>query len=485
MHHIATRWVGRMRPCILCLRTTPFKSCQPPPITVCAAVQNRIISSAHHERTITTSLTRRSNKSQTSTIEGVIQPHKQSKRRRPFIFLGGASLCLIGFTVLNLSTTEESDDDIINRTDFSPFTIVSKEQVSPTAFILTVRASSPTSSSTPSPSPRIEEAWRHGLWSVEIKQPQLQIARHYTPLPPSPSSPSPSTPPSDLRFLVRKLDHGELSSYLSKQPVGAQLWLRGPHRGFDVARRLGAASDIVFVAGGTGIAPALQVAARLLEHRSDEEKPRVSILWANRKAADALGRTQGQGGRRGWWAGLWGAPAEREEAAPSSESTLARQISALRANHPQHFQISYFVDEEGSFINAKDLTAALAPSLTSSSTAPSTPNQLRPADPSCPWHSAVALQRLPDADDAGRASQSPSPSSLQCPCAQSPNAASDHGAGANLLCVSGPDGFVAAYAGPKRWHDGHEMQGAVQGLLGQIMRKRGKMEWGDWLVLKM
>lgn len=403
----------------------------------------------------------------------------------------------------------------MNTTSFSPFTITAKEQVSPTAFVLSVRAGdtfSP-SSNGGGGSKLLNEAWKHGLWSVEVKQPQLQIARHYTPLPPPPSSPNSAAAEEDgelLRFLVRKVDGGEMSTYLSKLRVGEKIWLRGPHLGFDVARRLGDAKNVVFLAGGTGIAPALQVARRLLEdgvpnsssdatstssaagarNGPQNEKPTISILWANRRTADALGR-QSQclpnpsTGKSSWFSGWWHtntlstAPPKQPEA-DTQESSLAQQIRTLQQKHSGHFRIDYFVDEERRFINDQDVRAALTSTTSSSASASAQP--LLPISPSCPWHAHVALESLPDDNDAGRRN-------LGCVCAR--QSASNGGTGsaeseltgANLVCVSGPDGFVAALAGPKRWHGGGEMQGPLGGVLGRLIEGGGV--GGNWLVLKL
>ncbi|XXH00576.1 hypothetical protein Hte_006924 [Hypoxylon texense] len=428
------------------------------------------------------------------------------------------------------------DKKIINKTSFSPFTIVSKEQVSPTAFVLSVRAAAAAegSGSTAQAQP-FREAWDHGLWSVEVKQPQLQIARHYTPLPPPPpllssssSSPSSSSDPNRgdgvplLRFLIREVDGGEMSAYLGKLRVGDAAWLRGPRLGFDVARRLGGAGRrVVFVAGGTGIAPALQVARRVLDGGpgggggggggggNNERGPTVSILWANRRAADALGRQQrhavsARGGNGWWWwfSNLWRredkvplhkiGEHQRAQAAEVEDSSFAQQIRDLERRHPDRFRISYYVDEEGSFIRAQDLRAALVDGgmyTSSSSSSSSTPGgQPLPLSKTCPWHSATALSKLPDDDDFGRRD-------AECRCG-GPNSAQVEGApsstattvGANLICVSGPDGFIEAYAGPKRWYAGTEMQGPVRGVLGRMLATdssdRAEVE-GNWLVLKL
>ncbi|KAI1283611.1 hypothetical protein F5Y07DRAFT_394516 [Xylaria sp. FL0933] len=430
-----------------------------------------------------------------------------------------------GAAYLYRRRTASPDDDVINTSTFSAFTIMAREQVSPTAFIITIRPSAWVNPDGTGPgrveedeelagfmSSRIQEAWRHGLWSVEIKQPQLQIARHYTPLPPLSRSADDKTTvedghldevQADLRILIRRMDGGEMSNYLSRQRVGDTVWLRGPHLGFDIPRRLGSRDDyesgseiseagdekgVVFLAGGTGIAPALQIAHRLLDSNDHSERigsvPRISILWANRWGADAIGREEPPSTQKtpGSWFKFWtgradpSAGQQENHEQPSKESalSLAHQIRDLKRRHPAHFNISYFVDNEGSFIEARHIETALASTMPSSS---------HSVDTSCTWHSQKAVELLPDDNDAARSS---SPD-YRCTCHQTTKTQAEKGGpstGVNVVCVSGPDGFIEAYAGAKRWHDGNEMQGAIRGLLGRIQKEKGD-KGGDWLVLKL
>ncbi|KAI0396985.1 hypothetical protein F5Y17DRAFT_455380 [Xylariaceae sp. FL0594] len=454
----------------------------------------------------------------------------------------------------------EDDDDVINTSDFSSFTITRKEQISPSAFILTLRPSSwvdpkdllPQSqgqSVNPGQggegigflSRRIQDAWKHGLWSVEIKQPQLQIARHYTPLPPLSHGDAQSfsaeeeegeeLEQADLRILIRRMDGGEMTNYLSRQRVGDVIWLRGPHLGFDVARRLGIVDangpdegksnpgvgiiprDVVFLAGGTGITPALQIAHKILDNSSSSSsssssinspKPRVSILWANRHEVDAVGRevvshTAQKKAAKSWLSFFWGddsnsEPDTKQEAVEKpSPSSLGLQIQDLRLRHGPNFRISYFVDDEGSFIGSRDIEAAIA-----SASASAPPSPATTVNKTCTWHSGEAVQLLPDENDAARSSSSTSTSTSASskpdasaaaaqayPCTCAPISGNTSARpGVNLLFVSGPEGFINAYAGPKRWHDGHEMQGAVGGLLGRLRSDQRKRLEG-WCVLKL
>ncbi|KAI1405941.1 hypothetical protein F4819DRAFT_442336 [Hypoxylon fuscum] len=504
--NIAIRWAGRLRPRLSgCVQTARLGSSG-------RATPFRLYLSP--QRQFSSLPARRNHESQAQAQaqhfekEAQLLAQAQSARKRSthkqwllFNLAGLGAVIVTAMTLKSAGTGSNDKDSVINKTSFSPFTIVSKEQVSPTAFILRIRAGDGSSNAKrgPGSARAFEEAWEHGLWSVEIKQPQLQIARHYTPLPPlPPPQPTAITGENDdaeLRFLVRKVEGGEMSTYLSKLGVGDKVYLRGPHLGFDVERRLGdAGNDVVFVAGGTGIAPALQVARRLLDPMnagrkgesnggSRKETPTVSILWANRRAADALGRPRPQqhnhetAGGKSWFSNWWGgqAPpsAKVEDEQQAEEPSFTQQIRALERQHPGRFRISYFVDEERSIIGSRDLRAVL------SNTLPSPHVATRPVDEACPWHSLTALEALPDDNDASRRAAG-------CVCAggiknKSTASSTGTGVGVNLICVSGPDGFVEAIAGPKRWHAGTEMQGPVRGMLGPML----KGEEGNWLVLKI
>lgn len=386
-----------------------------------------------------------------------------------------------------------SDASLLSQERFTTCQVISNEPVSPTAFILTVRL--PSSGSAATNHAVVRDAWRHGLWSVEVKQPQLQIARNYTPLPPSPDDEHAADPNTvHLRFFVRRYDGGETSTYLSRLRAGDPIELRGPHRGFDLARRLGPGPhrDLVFLAGGTGVAPALQAAARLLPLLPQDEDGKgamassgaVRILWANRSAPDCAGCARARPtGATGWswwpWGGTapqgpatHGVPEEAGEEEPAG--VLVREIRALQAAYRvkgRTLDVRCAVDEEGGAFRARDIMDAIAGSERLS---------VEPSV-SCRFHSQQQLLHSTDEEDAhpaGRQGDGARALERRCTCV-----GREKKAGRNLFMISGPDGFVSAYVGPKVWADGAERQGPVGGLVAELMRKN-PADWKDWLVLK-
>lgn len=415
---------------------------------------------------------------------------KKTPRRRPWAIL---TIAVLGAALLSATTDTgnpfgRKSKGVLNGESFVPFKVVSTERTSPTTFILTVSAPAPHHADNAA---LVRDAWAHGLWSVEIKQPQLQIARNYTPLPPAVAAADGdgTSAAAQLRFLVRRYDGGEMSTYLSRLGPGDDVWLRGPHLGFDVAARLGAAGErVVFLAGGTGVAPALQVARHLLSLRQggggEDGKLSMEIIWASRSRADCAGcpRLLQQDGGRGFWGRLasvsgGSGPAGGQDIEGIQHPVL-RELRALQAayrSRGHELEFRCVADDEAGAISGADVTRVIECSPTQS---PSSVVGVPTERASCYYHSQRLLQQSTQDSDAGLKGQGgPDTAAGACVCG-------GKGAnGKNLLMISGPDGFVSAYVGRKVWAEGAERQGPVGGLVRQLMQKSPEA-WRDWLVLK-
>jgi cytochrome-b5 reductase len=104
---------------------------------------------------------------------------------------------------------------------------------------------------------------------------------------------------------------------------------------------------------------------------------------------------------------------------PGAAGTVVRELQELQQRFPENLRVQYLVDEEGTFLNQKIIF--------------------------------VATQK------AGGEMVSA-------------------GVDPKLLFVSGPEGFVNFLAGPKRWEDGEEKQGALGGVIGRM----GLKGWKVW-----
>ncbi|OAA72460.1 cytochrome c mitochondrial import factor [Cordyceps fumosorosea ARSEF 2679] len=366
-----------------------------------------------------------------------------------------AILLIAGGTVYYL-TTPSSQEKVLNQDTFVPYTITARDDISATSFIFTVAPQHP------NPNPRYLTAdrarWRYPLWSVEFKQPEVQIARNYTPLPPLEGE---RLEDGKLRFYVRSIPGGEMSTYLGRLGVGREVWLRGTHPGFDVAARLGSQRNVVFLAGGTGVAPAVQVARAVLDSHADSS---FTLLWAIRsreelqQAPDVLVRPEPPS----WW--NWfqrrSRPQPSEVEHPiAAASPLGRELDEMKARYGSRLRIRVGIDDESSQFRASHIATAIQ----RADAAPTTPGAT-----DCQPHNQKFHAPASEFEPSG---------ARPCTCRAESR-------GKNLLMVSGPEGFISHYAGPKVWLGGVETQGAVGGVAGEL-RRRNSTFAADWLVLKL
>jgi len=318
-----------------------------------------------------------------------------------------------GFAIAAYRNQFSSDDSSPDK--FSTFKLASRSTTSSTSSIFTLESKEQAHSI-------LQQPQQRNLWSVQIKQPQLQIARAYTPLPPRTSAEDAS-----IRLLIRRDRRGEVSNYLHKLPVGAQVELRGPRVEYKIPAYV---DEVVFLAGGTGIAPALQLAHTL------QGQTKMSVLWANRKREECSG---GQSDTvhsadsgllssvRGmfWTTGQGSTASDVSNPHAQPPSEIVQQLDSLKRAYPDDscLKVDYFVDEEGTFITVDRVKELV--------------------------RGAGTMMKPGSVPSATR-----------------------------LLVVSGPEGFVSHWAGPKQWIDGQEVQGPVGGLLSQVSLR-------DWEVVKL
>jgi ferredoxin-NADP reductase len=342
--------------------------------------------------------------------------------RRPraggLIVLGSSALSGAVYRFLQPSTSDAS----LNPRSFTAYTLIKKQPVSSTSAIFTLQ------NRDGGPDPvGLKEGWKNRVWSVQVKQPQLQIARAYTPLPPTSEAHTyDDDEPEDLRFLIRQEEGGEVSTYLHRLPWESTIELRGPNTECELPDDI---KDVIFLAGGTGIAPAMQV-AHALGQRSGS---RMHILWANRRREECLGGVSdeaeaniGTQGRSSWWKNLLGLGKHAaQEALVEIQSSqglglIVQELEALKVRsraQTQGLVVQYYVDEEKSFIKPGDVAKRLG-------------------------------QDAPEKN------------------------------GSKVIFVSGPTGFLDYWAGKKLWVGGQEVQGPLGGVLGHIDLK-------GWTVYKL
>jgi hypothetical protein len=261
-----------------------------------------------------------------------------------------------------------------------------------------------------------------------------------------------------------------MSTYLSRLGVGQDVWLRGPHIGFDVTARLGAMNSVVFLAGGTGVVPAMQVATAVLGRNPEAN---VKILWAVRKREEVQQQAGSNPAVRkpSWWRRFWavrGSEPEELNAQLQHPSPIAKQLQALQLQYGQRLHIQVAIDEEQTHFREPDLQKAITSGPPSSSSSAAPYSSRSSSASGCRLHDAAMLELAPEFEAPAAADD--------CKCGR--------GAGKNLFMISGPDGFIAHYAGPKQWLRGQQVQGPVGGVAARLQRRHPWLA-DDWLVLKL
>jgi ferredoxin-NADP reductase len=300
------------------------------------------------------------------------------------------------------------------RDSFVKYKLVAKEPVSSTASIFQLE---PQVSSTDFNV--YKEAWRKGIWNVHFKQPQIQIVRAYTPLPPVEGVTEKEG--KNLRFLIRRDPHGEVSSYLHNLPVGAEIELRGPNLEYHLTHDI---RQVVFFAGGTGISPALQIAHTMFDAESPAEKElkkarKLHILWANRTREDCAGGISDAPAPaleapKKALAGFFTKPIPKPVVDVSSQTKgiIVQELEALRSKYPGRITVEYFVNEEDTWIDQ-----------------------------------AAVIKALSRFDDKDFSTGTTTPQEQR------------------QVLISGPAGFITYLAGPKEWKNGREEQGDIGKIL--------------------
>ena len=153
--------------------------------------------------------------------------------------------------------------------------------------------------------------------------------------------------------MIRRLHGGEMSNYLSRLEVNDEVEMRGPAVEYALRPDDRAGNtDIVFLAGGTGISSALQAVHCFMGHSAVGD--RMQILWANRRREDCAGAPKSMK-TSGWFSPAKGEKTEEVEAG----NEIMREIRELQTKYSGRVDVKYFVDEENSFITPKAINEAV------------------------------------------------------------------------------------------------------------------------------
>lgn len=133
------------------------------------------------------------------------------RSRLPFLFAGVSSVVVIYFLLPNSSPSLPTlTAKALSPSYFVPATLVGSIQTSPDTKLLTL-----------SLSPEVVPQNSTPIWSVCIKDDDIQVERHYTPLEGIDKN-------GNMLFWIKKYQHGEVSRWLHSKQPGSRIEVRGP-----------------------------------------------------------------------------------------------------------------------------------------------------------------------------------------------------------------------------------------------------------------
>lgn len=197
-------------------------------------------------------------------------PHRNPGRKL-------ALLALLAASAAAYLAYEREPTDLLSPAEFRPFRIVHTKDLDPDHYVIEME---PVYTSWKSQPGQAAALWSSSkLWSVEIMQPQIMVVRNYTPLPLVLDSENQLqlnaafAENGRLLLYIKKYSQGEVARWISRKPLGDELYLRGPLVELDLAAVDHQVDELDFFAGGTGIAPILQhlLSSRLDQHPEKNE----------------------------------------------------------------------------------------------------------------------------------------------------------------------------------------------------------------------
>ncbi|KAI0081677.1 ferredoxin reductase-like protein [Panus rudis PR-1116 ss-1] len=157
--------------------------------------------------------------------------------------------------------------------------------------------------------PPLETSALQPIWSIFIKDDDIQVERPYTPLDGFDDN-------GCMRFWIKKYPRGEVGRWLHSKQPGEKIEIRGPLKTWPWQD--GIWDEVVMISGGTGFAPFHQLLHRLLlSSQIPPTKTRFTLLHSSRVPAELP-------------------PAE-----------LLTPLKSFARSHPEALRLSLFVDTLG------------------------------------------------------------------------------------------------------------------------------------------
>ncbi|TFK43212.1 hypothetical protein BDQ12DRAFT_718449 [Crucibulum laeve] len=156
----------------------------------------------------------------------------------------------------------------LSPSHFTPVKVISNEHSGPDTKLLKIAVPSQLL-----PAPEDRTAFFTPIWSVFIKDDDIQVERPYTPL-------EGVNENGHMLFWIKKYPKGEVGRWLHSKVPGDEIELRGPLMTWPWMEDK--YDEVVMISGGTGITPFYQLFHTLIANPSTTSKTRFTLLHSSR-----------------------------------------------------------------------------------------------------------------------------------------------------------------------------------------------------------
>ncbi|KIJ70330.1 hypothetical protein HYDPIDRAFT_105040, partial [Hydnomerulius pinastri MD-312] len=201
------------------------------------------------------------------------RPLQKSRLVKPVLAFAGVSSIAAYFLLPDESRhapTHKSRP--LNPSHFTPATLVDSVPTSADTKLLTL-------SVPPELLPHNDMEAFVPIWSVFIKDDDIQVERPYTPLEGVDEN-------GRMKFWIKKYEHGEVGRWLHSKQAGDSIEMRGPVKTWSRSWKDNDWDEIIMISGGTGITPFYQLLHGLFNTNDTPFNGRLTLLHGSRTSAD-------------------------------------------------------------------------------------------------------------------------------------------------------------------------------------------------------
>ncbi|KAJ3550186.1 hypothetical protein NMY22_g605 [Coprinellus aureogranulatus] len=186
---------------------------------------------------------------------------------------------------------------------FTPATVITNEESGPDTKLLRIAVP-------PEVLAASDPSGFHNIWSVFIKDDDIQVERPYTPL-------YGIDDHGHMLFWIKKYPKGEVGRWLHTKQPGEKIEFRGPLATWDWKNDIW--DEVILISGGTGFAPFHQLLHSVISNPTMSPSTRFTLLHSSKRP---------------------------EELPPSS---LLKPLTDYAEQHPDRMKVELFVDTADGF----------------------------------------------------------------------------------------------------------------------------------------